>query len=243
VSTRFTAFITDTGGLEAISITDGSVQATIALAGATLLRWTARLNGREIELGDGYLNRAEFDSQNGVRNGLMLPFVNRIADGRYTFAGRAYDLLPGRLSKDRLMDHGSLRLMPLTLSDMRTADSAAQLDFVTSVEPDAIPDYRFSLGIRIRYVVTSHAIELCIQGSNTGPNIAPYAVGWHPYFRQDTDRVHELQVMIPARRVIRTHDLIPLDGADAFTSIAEQPQRGRSLRPGLLVPSAAPSTL
>jgi aldose 1-epimerase len=225
-ATRFSWFTTDVGGLDAVSITDNdrSARATIALRGATLLRWTARIGGRDIDLVDGYIDQAEFESQDGVRNGIMLPFVNRIADARYTFADRTYDLLPGRSSNERLIYHGMLRQMNLTLSDVHTTHSGTRVEFVTSVQPGAIPGYPFSLDIRISYLLSPRAIGLTIHATNTGPTIAPYAAGWHPYFRLGTNLIDDLQIKIPADCIIRTRNLIPLDGADAYTPIADEPQ-------------------
>jgi aldose 1-epimerase len=168
--TPFTAATSTVGGMQAVSVTNGSVSATIALMGATLLRWSACFAGQQIDLVDGYVDQIEFDSQDGVRNGIMLPFVNRIADGRYTFADRTHDLLPD--SDDRLIYHGALRRLPLTLSDVQTTESSAQIHFATSIAADTIPGYPFSLEVAIRYVITAREIALSIQGTNTGPGIA-----------------------------------------------------------------------
>jgi aldose 1-epimerase len=182
-----------------------------------LLRWSAPVAGSPIELVDGYVDQAELDTQDGVRNGIMLPYVNRIADGRYTFADRAHDLLPG--SEDRLIYHGALRRLPLTLSGVHTTESSAQIRLATPIAADLIPGYPFSLDIEIRYRVTARAIALTIQAKNTGPAVAPYAVGWHPYFRLGMASIDDLALMIPAAGIIRTRDLIPLAGAHAFSAI------------------------
>ena len=68
--TPFTAATANVGGMQAVSVTNGSVSATIALMGATLLRWSACVAGQQIDLVDGYIDQIEFDSQDGVRNGI-----------------------------------------------------------------------------------------------------------------------------------------------------------------------------
>ena len=102
---------------------------------------------------------------------------------------------------------------------MQTTESSAQIHFAASIAADTIPGYPFSLEVAIRYVITAREIALSIQGTNTGPGIAPYGVGWHPYFTLGTDHIDDLKLMIPAAGTIQTRDLIPLDGEDAFSRI------------------------
>src|ERR1044072_7143391 len=86
-----------------VSAPNGGVRVVLALRGATLLSWQVRrgaagdTRATELtELTDGYRDEKELLSQDGVRAGLLAPFPNRVADGRYRFRGDDHDLLPGR---------------------------------------------------------------------------------------------------------------------------------------------------
>jgi aldose 1-epimerase len=205
-------------GHEPVSIVEGHGSVvTIAHRGATLLRWLHSTSTAEIDLTDGYATVDELIEQNGVRNGILAPFPNRIALGRYEFAGESYDLLPGRPDDDRLVYHGFLRELPTRLTDVRTHQHGAQLTFTCDgIRPGAFPGYPFALDIRVVYEITAASIELAVQVHNVGPRAAPYAAGWHPYFRLGSGSIDELELKIPAQSVVRTTpDLIPLPGVEA----------------------------
>jgi aldose 1-epimerase len=208
----------DRFGQEPVAVVEGDgCLVTIAHRGATLLRWLNRTGTPETDLSDGYENAAELISQDGVRNGVLAPFPNRIALGRYTFAGSTYDLLPGQADEDRLIYHGFLRELPTNLTDVQTRQHSAELTFACDgIRPGAFAGYPFALDIRVVYEITASSIDLTVHVHNVGQSAAPYAAGWHPYFRLGTESINELQLTIPARSAIRTApDLIPLRGAEA----------------------------
>lgn len=205
-------------GHEPVAIVEGDgCVVTVAHRGATLLRWLHSTGTLETDLSDGYVDAAELVGQNGVRNGVLAPFPNRIALGRYEFAGSSYDLLPGQPDEDRLIYHGFLRELPTSLINVETGQHSAELTFACDgMRPGAFAGYPFALDIRVVYEITASSIDLTVQVHNVGQSAAPYATGWHPYFRLGTESIDELQLTIPAQSVIRTTaDLIPLSGAEA----------------------------
>jgi aldose 1-epimerase len=206
-------------GHEPVAIVEGDgCVVTLAYRGATLLRWLHSTGGPETDLSDGYADVAELIEQNGVRNGILAPFPNRIALGRYEFAGSSYDLLPGQPDNDRLIYHGFLRELPTNLTDVQTGQNSAELTFACdSIRPGAFAGYPFALDIRVVYEITASSIDITVRVHNVGEHAAPYAAGWHPYFRLGTESIDELELTIPAQSVIRTTaDLIPLSGAEAY---------------------------
>jgi aldose 1-epimerase len=205
-------------GQEPVAIVEGhGCVVSIAHRGATLLRWLHSSGAFETDLSDGYADAAELTEQNGVRNGILAPFPNRIALGRYEFAGSSYDLLPGQPDNERLIYHGFIRELPMSLTDVQTGQDSAELTFAcSSIRPGAFAGYPFALDIRVIYEITPSSIEITVHVHNVGEHAAPYAAGWHPYFRLGTESIDELELTIPAQSVIRTTpDLIPLTGAEA----------------------------
>jgi aldose 1-epimerase len=208
-------------GQEPVVIVEGNgCVVTLAHRGATLLRWLHSTGPLETDLSDGYADAAELRGQNGVRNGILAPFPDRIALGRYEFGGSSYDLLPGQPDDDRLIYHGFLRELPTNLTDVQTGQDSAVLTFACDgIRPGAFAGYPFALDIRVVYEITASSIEITVHVHNVGEHTAPYAGGWHPYFRLGTETIDELELTIPARSVIRTSpDLIPLAGAEAYGS-------------------------
>ena len=221
------------GSLETLHLkaSDTGASAVIARRGATLLRWDAAIGDEPrgvIDGGvdgnvDGYLDEDEFLSQDGVRNGVMAPFSNRIRSGTYTFDGEHHDLLPGTPEQDRLIYHGFLREMDCDVVSAEASDTDVRLRLNTrKIRPGAFAGYPFAIDLEISYTLHAHGLTLEITGRNVGDRVAPYGCGWHPYFRLGTPDIDRFELHVPARTAIRTDDaLIPLDGEDAFAPIAE----------------------
>lgn len=217
--------------------TDGAVRVAVALRGATLLTWEVNRLGAPFDLTDGYRDEAELLAQDGVRNGMLAPFPNRVAEGRYTFADLEYDLLPARTAP-RLIYHGFARELPFDLAEAVVSGNAARLTFTTPIRPGRHPGYPFSLDLAVTYVVTANELSIAVRATNTGASAAPFAAGWHPYFRLP-GTVDDWTLQIPARALVRTDDaLIPLDGDAAYQPFDGNPamdfRRARELR-GLVI--------
>ena len=214
-----------------VSAPDGFVRAILALRGATLLSWQVRRGAagqpteltQLTELTDGYRDEAELLSQDGVRAGLLAPFPNRVADGRYRFGGRDHDLLPGRHG-DRTIYHGFAREAPFELvGATATADSARLLLRTRRITPDRYPGYPFALDLEVEYTVSGRELGIEIRATNVGETSAPYAAGWHPYFTLSRP-IDDLVLQIPAHTLIRTDaSLIPLPGEDALLPLDRCP--------------------
>jgi aldose 1-epimerase len=216
----------------------GKVHATIALHGATLLSWQIRRAGEVLELTDGYRDSVELLEQSGVRNGVLAPFPNRIAEGRYRFDGREHDLLPGKDDEDgdRTVYHGFARVLPFTLeSATATAESARIVLRAGEIRPGRFDGYPFALDVTVGYVFDDEQVTLEISATNVGDTPAPYAAGWHPYFqlRNGVDGIDDLEVRIPAGTLIRTDDaLIPLTGPGCRIDLDDAPDMDfRAARP------------
>ncbi|MER5430894.1 aldose 1-epimerase [Streptomyces sp. NPDC002588] len=217
------------GGEPTVSVSapDGSVHAVLALRGATLLSWRTRRAAAAgaplTDLTDGYRDEAELLAQDGVRAGLMAPFCNRVADGRYRFRGREHDLLPGRRG-DRTIYHGFAREAPFELvGSTTTADSARLLLRTTAIRPGRYPGYPFAIDVEAEFTVGGHELAIEVRAANTGDATAPYAAGWHPYFTLSRP-LDDLSLHIPARTLVRTDAaLLPPPGDAAFLPLDRCP--------------------
>jgi galactose mutarotase-like enzyme len=71
------------GGIDAVELRDerSGAFAVFARRGATLLDWCVPHAGEMVALTDGYVSAEDLAGQNGVRNGILAPFPNCIADG------------------------------------------------------------------------------------------------------------------------------------------------------------------
>lgn len=200
-------------GIAGLTVSGNGFCAEIAYEGATLLSWRPlSADGEKGEdLVDGYLTAAELQSQNGVRNGFLAPFTNRIPQGRYDFAGETHHIEPV-LAHEDLVFHGFARALPFVLDRSFEENGAQGLVFRADIAPGDFKGYPYRLTIEVEYRFAGHGVTIDIRGINRGDRPLPFAAGWHPYFRlPGTTSIDDLLLTLPSRTAIETDgDLIPL---------------------------------
>lgn len=203
-----------------VTLQHGGSTLVVALRGATILRWLVDLGDGPVDLLDGYQNAAELRSQDGIRNGIMAPFCDRIADAVYVFDGQEYDLLPGQTT--RLVFHGMVRSMPFTLEVAETGDDGLAATFrCRGLSEAPQTGYPFPVDVDVTYRLGATSLGVEISGHNRGTIPAPFAGGWHPYFRlPGAASVDELELAVTATTRIETDAaLIPYPGQEAYSAV------------------------
>ncbi|KAA3498706.1 aldose 1-epimerase [Rhizobium rhizogenes] len=200
-------------GIAGITVSGEGFTAEIAYEGATLLSWRPQLaDGSAGEnLVDGYATPAELQSQNGVRNGILAPFTNRIPDGQFRFGGEMHRIEPV-LTHETLVFHGFARALPFVLNQSFEENGAHVLVFRAEISPSDFRGYPYHLAIEVEYRFSGHEVTIIIRGINGDDQPLPFAAGWHPYFRlPGIASIDDLLLTLPSRTAIETdRDLIPL---------------------------------
>lgn len=142
------------------------------------------------------------------RGQLLVPWVNRIRDGRYTFAGRDLQL-PLSEPKHNNASHGLVRWTSWTLEE-RTEHSVSLAYRLMSQ-----PGYPWTLDLRARYQLSADGLSVTVTATNLSDAPAPYAVGAHPYLTTGTGPVDGWELTLPAAtRVLVDEQLIPVGTED-----------------------------
>lgn len=146
----------------------------------------------ETEPDEGRLFRAE--SYHAAK---LLPWPNRIRDGRYAFQGKACQLPINEPARNNAL-HGLLYNRPMkVIKSEAGADSAVLLlgyDFDGSDK-----GYPFKLEARLTYRIDAKGFSCTTCARNTGTGSLPFADGWHPYFTFGS-KIGRLRLEIPARQ-------------------------------------------
>jgi aldose 1-epimerase len=203
-------------GIAGLTVSGNGFIAEIAYEGATLLSWRpiSADGGEGEDLVDGYSTPAELQSQNGVRNGILAPFTNRIPDGQFSFGGQAHRIEPV-LAHETLVFHGFARALPFALAQSLEENGAHILVLRTEISPADFKGYPYRLAIEVEYRFAGHEVTIDIRGVNLDDRPLPFAAGWHPYFRlPGATSIDDLLLTLPSRTTIETdEDLIPLRDA------------------------------
>jgi aldose 1-epimerase len=153
---------------EQIEIAYGADRAVIATVGATLRTYTA---GNRAVL-DGF--GADEVCPDG-RGQILMPWPNRIADGRYEFAGRNHQLAIDEPALGHAI-HGLARWGEWR-PDHRTADRVCLVHRLC-----ARPGYPFPLELQVEYRLSLSGLTVTYLVRNVGTTSCPFGVGAHPYF-------------------------------------------------------------
>ena len=138
----------------------------------------------------------------GGRGQLLMPWPNRIRDGRYSFGGR--DLQLG-LTDPRTgnASHGLARWAPWTVEE-HTATSVSLVHRLM-----AQTGYPWALDLHVLYDLSADGLVVTQTATNLAAEPAPYASGAHPYLCVG-DAIEDLELTLPARtRVVLDDRQLP----------------------------------
>jgi aldose 1-epimerase len=105
----------------------------------------------------------------------LVPYSNRIAEGRLPWQGRVHRLRLNVAGSPHPM-HGVGFQRAWTVAH-RTADT---VELVLSHRPDE--DWPFAFEARQRIVLSPRGVRFELSATHRGPDTAPMGLGWHPFF-------------------------------------------------------------
>ncbi len=115
------------------------------------------------------------------RGRLLFPFNDRIPDGRYTFQEKKYQL-PINCREDESAIHGFIYNKEVTILEQ----SETQVIFFWRTGKDQLPGYPFDMSLKTNIKLHNRGVTLSFTIINHGDIPAPYALGWHSYFKTDS---------------------------------------------------------
>lgn len=164
----------------------GNQRATVVEVGGGLRAYS--VDGRDVF--SGYLLD---DRCTGARGQPLVPWPNRLRDGRYTFDGEEFQL-PLTEPAKRNAIHGLVRW-----ANWRTAEHTANCVVMEHVLHPR-PGYPFTLSLRLEYTLGAGGLAVHLTARNAGPSPLPFAAGAHPYVTLGTPTVDSLVLRGPGQR-------------------------------------------
>jgi aldose 1-epimerase len=189
---------------EQYEIVAGAYRAVITEVGATLRSLSA--DGRDVVRGFG----AEEMSRAG-RGQNLIPWPNRIRDGRYTFNGVSHQLALSEPARHNA-SHGLVRYVPWVLVS-REAESVTNR---VRIHPQ--PGWPGTLEAQITHQVGDDGLTVTVEAANIGVEELPFGYGAHPYLTVGESTVDEVALTVPAASYLEVDDRLlptkisPVDG-------------------------------
>lgn len=142
------------------------------------------------------------------RGQLLMPWPNRIRDGRYTFAGAEHQLALTEPPRGNA-SHGLVRWAPWVLDHHEGRSLAVH----TRLHPQ--PGWDGVLDLTATYVLDAHGLQVTTSATNVGTTTVPFGCGAHPYVALGDTPLAQVELTVPAAREVLVDDrLIPLDTRD-----------------------------
>jgi aldose 1-epimerase len=133
----------------------------------------------------------------GAHGTPLIPWPNRLGDGRYSFDGVDYQV-PLTEPERRNAIHGFLRWRPWHAVE-RKPDRV-----VMGIRLHPQPGYPFTLDVRIGYELGREGLLVTTTVTNIGARACPFGAGQHPYLSPGTGTIDDCTLELPARTRILT---------------------------------------
>ena len=187
-----------------LDLTLGDQEATVTELGAGLRRYA--VGGRDVV--KGY---AADEPVSGGKGQQLIPWPNRIRDGRYPWAGKTQQLVLSEPPRHNA-SHGLARYVPWTVVEQEDARVALELTIFSQ------PGWPGILHARLAYALTDDGLHVTLEATNVGPTEVPFGYGAHPYLTVGETSVDEVEVTLPAASRLEVDDRMlpvavsPVDG-------------------------------
>ena len=173
---------------------------------------------------DGYTSAEELTEYRMSKSSKLIPFPNRIKDGKYEFAGKKYQLPINHPAENHAI-HGFIYDKKFTVTNTEINENEASINLEYAYN-DKVEGYPFKFLIEMIYTLTADDGFNCqTLVQNLGDSSLPFGDGWHPYFKFDK-KVDELMLKIPTdiktvidERMIPTGEVLPFDKFSELTKI------------------------
>ena len=183
-------------GYDAVVTESGAALRTLSYAGRALV--------------DGF---AEHEMSSGGRGQLLMPWPNRVRDGRYSFGGRDLQLPLTEPTKHNAT-HGLARWAAWTVEEHSAGSVSMQYRLM------AQSGYPWTVDLHVLYDLSADGLTVTQTATNMSSAPAPYASGAHPYLSVGDGPVDGWQLTMPAStRSLTDEQLIPTGREDVEGTI------------------------
>lgn len=177
-----------------------------------------KINGKTIL--DGYASPEDMESGKWSRTEFLIPFPNRLKDGKYKFKSKKYQF-PITDTKRNNALHGFRGGLPFKLEEIGIGMDSAFV--VCRYEYDGKrKEFPFPFDFQVKITINGGTgLTVRTRLTNTGPKAMPVGIGWHPYFKLK-GKADKWQLKLPrSKRVIVDDRMIPTGEQKSYTKFSK----------------------
>lgn len=157
---------------------------------------------REYSVGDrAVLQPYAVDSVcDGAHGAVLIPWPNRLADGRYRFEGVDHQVALTEPEKANAI-HGFLRWR-----SWRAVEHHPDR-VVMAITLHPLTGYPFQLDVTVEYRLDAHGLTVTTTATNSGSSTLPYGCGQHPYLSPGSGLIDDCVLQFTAAtRILTDHE-------------------------------------
>jgi aldose 1-epimerase len=202
-------------------ISRGDERATVTEVGAAIREYGHGKSQGEREVFQSYPER---DVSWAFHGSVLLPWPNRVRDGRYAFDGVEHPLALTEPSRRNAI-HGLVAWQQWSLLEHGVDSVALQCRTYPS------PGYPFQLDTVVRYQLVEAGLTVTTTSVNAGDATCPYAIGFHPYVSTGNGvALDDCTLLIPASRRLLVDERLNPVGSELVEGTDSDFRAARSLR-------------
>jgi aldose 1-epimerase len=133
----------------------------------------------------------------GAHGAPLIPWPNRLADGRYRFDGVDHQVALTEPTRHNAI-HGFLRWRSWRAAE-REPDRV-----VMAIRLDPLDGYPFTLDVRVAYELGESGLTVSTSATNIGERRCPYGAGQHPYLSPGDGLIDDCALELPAETRLLT---------------------------------------
>lgn len=138
---------------------------------------------------------------------VLVPWPNRLGDGRYEYGGRTLDV-PINEPERRTALHGLGSWQRWVVTDR----SPAAVELELRLPPS--PGYPFEVRFAVRYALGDDGLTVTARATNDGATTAPYGTGFHPWLSPGAGSLEDCTFQLDAASHVLTDDRLLPTGAE-----------------------------
>lgn len=127
----------------------------------------------------------------GAHGTVLIPWPNRLGDGRYRFDGVDYQVALNEPGKCNAI-HGFVRWRPWDAVE----HSEGRVTMATRLRP--LQGYPFGIDVRVSYELGDDGLTVATTATNVGDKTCPYGCGQHPYLSPGSGLIDDCTVRLVA---------------------------------------------
>lgn len=135
----------------------------------------------------------------GAHGAPLIPWPNRLGDGRYRFDGADHQVALTEPDKQNAI-HGLLRWRPWPV----LRRTASRVTMGTRLYP--MQGYPFLLDVEVDYSLSGEGLRVATTASNAGTRACPYGAGQHPYLSPGAGLIDDCTLQLDAATRITTDE-------------------------------------